>query len=256
MKRESFMKSMLLGLAMTLGSLSVYAQEAMTIRFVDETGAPIRKASATLSEKIRLGGTNESAIVTVVATGLTEDIQVSATNGFSVTPESIKAGTEKMEITVTNLSSKNYNTGKLILRSGDIRTYVNIISYGTPLPQKDLSQNPIYKGAADDDNHSFDASKLSENGYTVEVRAKTENPAMQILPYAVTKGGLGFMGYVKDTSMGMLNSRDVFVSEKGISNPANGGTFYNTDGQYHTYRYAVTADRRVFVYRDGMPVDT
>ena len=54
----------------------------------------------------------------------------------------------------------------------------------------------------------------------------------------------------------MKNSKDVFVSEKGISNPANGGTFYNTDGNYHTYRYAVTKDRRVFVYRDGMPVDT
>ena len=56
--------------------------------------------------------------------------------------------------------------------------------------------------------------------------------------------------------MGMKNSKDVFVSEKGISNPANGGTFYNTDGLYHTYRYAVTPDRRVFVYRDGLPVDT
>ena len=56
--------------------------------------------------------------------------------------------------------------------------------------------------------------------------------------------------------MGLKNSKDVFVSEKGIFNPANGGTFYNTDGQYHTYRYAVTGDRRVFVYRDGMPVDT
>ena len=56
--------------------------------------------------------------------------------------------------------------------------------------------------------------------------------------------------------MGLMNSKNVFVSEKGISNPANGGTFYNTDGLFHTYRYAVTPDRRVFVYRDGMPVDT
>ena len=53
-----------------------------------------------------------------------------------------------------------------------------------------------------------------------------------------------------------MNSKDVFVSEKGLSNPANGGTFYNTDGQFHTYRYAVTPDRRIFVYRDGLPVDT
>ena len=256
MKKDFFMKSLLLGLMVVFGSLSAFAQEAITIRFVDEAGAPLRKASATLPEKIRLDGTNQSATVTVVTTGLTEDIKVSVTSGFSVTPESIKAGTEETEVTVTNLSSRNLTTGKLILRSGDIRTYVNIVANGTPLPQKDLSQNPIYKGKADDESKSFDASSLTDNGYTIEVRAKTDDASKQILPYAVTAGGLGFKGYVKSTTMGMKNSKDVFVSEKGISNPANGGTFYNTDGQYHTYRYAVTGDRRVFVYRDGMPVDT
>ena len=256
MKKDFFMRSLLLGLMIVFGSLSAFAQEAITIRFVDEAGAPLRKASATLPEKIRLDGTNQSATVTVVTTGLTEDIKVSVTSGFSVTPESIKAGAEETEVTVTNLSSRNLTTGKLILRSGDIRTYVNIVANGTPLPQKDLSQNPIYKGKADDESKSFDASSLTDNGYTIEVRAKTDDASKQILPYAVTAGGLGFKGYVKSTTMGMKNSKDVFVSEKGISNPANGGTFYNTDGQYHTYRYAVTGDRRVFVYRDGMPVDT
>ena len=256
MKKDFFMRSLLLGLMIVIGSLSAIAQETITIRFVDEAGAPLRKASATLPEKIRLDGTNQSATLTVVTTGLTEDIKVSVTSGFSVTPESIKAGAEETEVTVTNLSSRTLTTGKLILRSGDIRTYVNIVANGTALPQKDLSQNPIYKGKADDDSKSFDASSLTDNGYTIEVRAKTDNAAKQILPYAVTSSGLGFKGYVKDTSMGLKNSKDVFVSEKGISNPANGGTFYNTDGQYHTYRYAVTADRRVFVYRDGMPVDT
>ena len=256
MKKDFFMRSLLLGLMIVFGSLSAFAQEAITIRFVDEAGAPLRKASATLPEKIRLDGTNQSATVTVVTTGLTEDIKVSVTSGFSVTPESIKAGAEETEVTITNLSSRNLTTGKLILRSGDIRTYVNIVANGTPLPQKDLSQNPIYKGKADDESKSFDASLLTDNGYTIEVRAKTDDASKQILPYAVTAGGLGFKGYVKSTTMGMKNSKDVFVSEKGISNPANGGTFYNTDGQYHTYRYAVTGDRRVFVYRDGMPVDT
>ena len=77
-----------------------------------------------------------------------------------------------------------------------------------------------------------------------------------MLPYAVTESGLGFKSYVRSTSMGLMNSKNVFVSEKGLSNPANGGTFYNTDGLFHTYRYAVTPDRRIFVYRDGLPVDT
>ena len=256
MKRDSFMRGLLIGLMLTVSSLSVVGQEAMTIKFVDEMGASLRKANATMPEKIYLNGTGESKTVTVVTTGLTEDIKVSVTSGFSATPETIEAGAGEATVTVTNLSTRNNSTGRLILRSGDIRTYVDIVAKGTPLPQKDLSQNPIYKGTGDDASKSFDASALTEQGYTVEVRAKTDNGGKQILPYAVTAGGLGFKSYVKDTSMGMKNSKDVFVSEKGISNPANGGTFYNTDGQYHTYRYAVTPDRRVFVYRDGMPVDT
>jgi hypothetical protein len=56
--------------------------------------------------------------------------------------------------------------------------------------------------------------------------------------------------------MGLMNSNNISVSEKGLSNPSNGGTFYNTDGLFHTYRYAVTPDRRVFVFRDGLPIDT
>ena len=256
MKREFITKSMLLCLMMVMSSLSMSAQEPITIRFVDDMGAPLRKASATLPEVIRLDGTGASTTIAVVTNGLTEDIKVSVTSGFSVTPEAIQAGVERAEVTITHLSTKNFTTGRLILRSGDIRTYVNIEAKGTVLQQKDLSQNPIYTGKEHDDSHSFDASTLTEKGYTVEIKARTENSAQQLLPYAVTGGGLGFKGYVKDTSMGLKNSNGTFVSEKGISNPANGGTFYNTDGQYHTYRYAVTGDRRVFVYRDGMAVDT
>ena len=224
----------------------------------DATGAyaPLFAMLETSEDQITINGTGATQTFNVSAENLTGDISLSATSGFEVSPTTLPKDTKEATVTVKNLSSKYNTTGNIILRSADMRKKVRLVAYGDALPQKDLSQNPIYKGSADDDNHSFDASKLSENGYTVEVRAKTENPAMQILPYAVTKGGLGFMGYVKDTSMGMLNSRDVFVSEKGISNPANGGTFYNTDGQYHTYRYAVTRDRRVFVYRDGLPVDT
>ncbi|MBR4535003.1 MAG: hypothetical protein IKO85_10800, partial [Bacteroidaceae bacterium] len=93
-------------------------------------------------------------------------------------------------------------------------------------------------------------------GYTIEIKARTDDVSKSVLPYAVTSDGLGFKSYVRSTSMGLMNGKDVFVSEKGLSNPANGGTFYNTDGQFHTYRYAVTPDRRIFVYRDGLPIDT
>ena len=260
MKPFFLQRSMLLIVLTVFGSLPFMAQsEPLAIRFIDAAGAPIRKASATLPEKIRLDGTGAEATVTVVTTGLTQDIQVSTTAGFSVTPQLIKADAGEAAVTVTNLSSRHTTTGRLILRSGDIRTYVEIDARGTALPVKDISTGAdgasVTKLDGSVESQSFDADALTDNGFTVEVRAKTDD-GTSVMPYAVTAGGLGFKGYVRSSSMGLLNSKNVFVSEKGISNPANGGTFYNTDGNYHTYRYAVTKDRRVFVYRDGMPVDT
>jgi hypothetical protein len=126
---------------------------------------------------------------------------------------------------------------------------------GTSLPVKDLSQNPIYKGNGDE-YVEFRDFEPGENGYSVEVKAKVDALSRYLKPFAITEQGAGFKSYITPTSMGMYNSKGVFVSEKGMSNPANGGTFYNTDGLYHTYRYAVTGDKRVFVYRDGLPIDT
>ena len=218
--------------------------------------APLFAKLETSEDELNINGTFAYKYFTVSAENLTSDIMVSATHGFAVSPTTIKAGTKEATVKVTNLTTLNTNTGKVILRSGDMRAYIKLIGKGTALEVKDLSENPIYTGKADDDSQSFDANSLTENGYTIEIKAKTDNASKQVLPYAVTRKGLGFKSYIKDTSMGMKNSRDVFVSEKGISNPANGGTFYNTDGLYHTYRYAVTSDKRVFVYRDGLPVDT
>ena len=224
----------------------------------DATGAyaPLFATLETSEDELTIIGTDAVKTFTVNAENLTGDITITPSYGFAVSPTVIKAGTKTATVKVTNLTTLNNSKGKVVLRSGDMRKNVRIIAHGTPLPVKDLSQEPIYKGKADDDSQSFDASSLTENGYSVEIKAKTDNAGKQVLPYAVTRKGLGFKGYIKDTSMGLKNSKDVFVSEKGISNPANGGTFYNTDGQYHTYRYAVTKDRRVFVYRDGLPVDT
>ena len=224
----------------------------------DATGAyaPLFATLETSADELTINGTDAVQSFTVNAENLTGDITVTPSYGFAVSPTVIKAGTKTATVKVTNLTTRNNSKGKVVLRSGDMRKNVRIIAHGTPLPVKDLSQDPIYKGKDDDDSQSFDASSLTENGYSVEIKAKTDNGGKQVLPYAVTRKGLGFKSYIKDTSMGLKNSKDVFVSEKGISNPANGGTFYNTDGQYHTYRYAVTKDRRVFVYRDGLPVDT
>ena len=133
---------------------------------------------------------------------------------------------------------------------------MRLTAYGDALPVKDISADAQKYEGAIVASQSFDPSALSDKGYTIEIKARTDDASKSVLPYAVTADGLGFKSYIRSTTMGLMNGQGVFVSEKGLSNPSNGGTFYNTDGLFHTYRYAVTGDRRVFVYRDGIPVDT
>ena len=206
-------------------------------------------------DSISIDGTGSVQKIEVNAANLTSDIKVSATHGFAVSPVVIKAGTSKQTITVTNVTTLAENTGKVILRSGDLRKYVALSSFGSPLPVKDISQNPVYAGG-EDVNKTFEGFNPSSNGYTVEVRAKVDDASKELFPFAVSNDKVGFKGYVKCESVGLYNGGNTFISDEGISNPANGGTFYNTDGLYHTYRYAVTGDKRIFVYRDGLPVDT
>ena len=228
---------------------------SLVVKFAAKNGALARGATSTMPEILKLNGTGATATVFVEAMGLEQDVQVSVTTGFSASPSVIKAGTESAEITVTNTSTRNNNEGKLILRSGDVRTYVNLSSTGTPLPVRDISANPAYPGGTDA-SKTFAGFTPGSNGYTVEFKVKADDASKEFFPFAVSADKVGFKGYVKSESIGMYNGADTYVSDEGISNPSNGGTFYNTDGQYHTYRYAVTADKRVFVYRDGLAVDT
>ena len=223
----------------------------------DTTGAyaPAFASLTTSVDSISIDGTGSVQKIEVNAENLTSDVKVSATHGFAVSPVVIKAGTSKQTITVTNVTTLAENTGKVILRSGDLRKYVALSSFGSPLPVKDISQNPVYAGG-EDVNKTFEGFNPSSNGYTVEVRAKVDEASKELFPFAVSNDKVGFKGYVKSESMGLYNGANTFISDEGISNPANGGTFYNTDGLYHTYRYAVTSDKRIFVYRDGLPVDT
>ncbi|MBR1666478.1 MAG: hypothetical protein IJ699_09720, partial [Bacteroidaceae bacterium] len=124
------------------------ADDGLVVRFVDDSGAPILRASSTLPEVIRLHGTGAEATVTVSATGLSEDISLRVGSGFEVSPTTIKAGTESTKVTVRHLSTLRHAESRLILRSGDIRTYVNIIAEGTPLPSKDISSLPTTASSA------------------------------------------------------------------------------------------------------------
>ncbi|MBQ7684385.1 MAG: hypothetical protein IJT48_07830, partial [Bacteroidaceae bacterium] len=233
---------------------------------IDPTGAyaPAFATLETSADELVIDGTNVSESFTVNAENLIGDISVSATHGFTVSPTVIKAGTKQATVRVKHTTTLIRNTGRVILRSGDKRKEVSLTAYGTPLEVKDISSLPtstasasgqVFNGA-DVEGASFDAGALGDGGYTIEIKARTDESSKSVQPYAVTASGLGFKSYVRSTSMGLMNGSGVFVSEKGLSNPSNGGTFYNTDGQYHTYRYAVTPDRRVFVYRDGLPIDT
>ncbi|MCM1313719.1 MAG: hypothetical protein NC206_04910, partial [Bacteroides sp.] len=258
MKRKVF-KISALSMIFGLGCMQAFSLtpnpdtgEQVVVRLGMLRSAALSKEASLQTPVMDLNGTGKSETLTVVATGLEQDVTLTVTTGFTVSPSVIKAGTEKTVVTVTNVSNLANVTGQLILRSGDVRSYVNLVGKGTPLAVKDLSQNPVYAGGTDEDM-SFDGFSPSESGYTFEVRAKVDDASMQLLPFAVTKDGEGLKSYITSSSLGMYNGTG---KKDGISNPSNGGTFYNTDGLYHTYRYAVAADGHIFIYRDGIAVDT
>ncbi|MCR5780933.1 MAG: hypothetical protein K6G70_10390, partial [Bacteroidaceae bacterium] len=136
----------------------------MTVSFMDENGAPRLHAARTMDETIRLNGTDAEAVITVSAIGLSQDITLRVSPGFTVTPTTIPAGTEATSVRIRNISYLRHNEGQLIVRSGDIRTYVNIIAKGTTLPEKSLltanGDNPatvtVFDGSAVE-SQSFDA---------------------------------------------------------------------------------------------------
>ena len=102
----------LLGITWMLGSQLAFAttppstaDDGLVIRYVDAKGAPILRANTTLPDVIRLNGTGAEAIITVSATGLTQDITLRVGPGFEVTPATIAAGTEAAKVTVRHTSS-------------------------------------------------------------------------------------------------------------------------------------------------------
>ena len=218
----------------------------------DNTGAyaPLTTAITTSLDSLKIVGTGTTETFKVNTSNLISDVKVSATHGLEVTPSVITAGSGEVEVKVTNTTTLRKNVGKIILRSADIRKYVYVETRGSELEQKDLSQNPVYTG--NEPEMAFSSFNPGENGYTIEFKVKTDDATKQFFPFAISSAGVGFKGYVDSGGMGLFHSE----SKKGLSNPANGGTFYNTDGLFHTYRYAVTSDKRVIIYRDGLMVDT
>jgi len=244
----------LTGMSRALSPMAGFTSEGADLAYFtyDTTGAyaPLTTAINASVDTLTIDGTGSTETFTVSTENLIADVQVSVTHGFSVTPATIKAGSGDVTVTVTNETTLSRNTGRVILRSADVRKYVQLVSFGTPLEQKDLSQSPVYTGS--DEEQTFTDFQPGENGYTVEFKVRTDAAGKTFKPFAVSGDKVGFSSYVGETSLGLYNG----TWGKGISNPANGGTFYNNDGLYHTYRYAVTRDGRVVIYRDGLTVDT
>ena len=209
---------------------------------------------------LKINGTNESAEIGVTPNMLQTDQPISLTvsGGFTVTPSTIPANAKNTRVTVMLTSYKAHTSGLLVLRSGDIRSYVNLYGTGSVLPAKDLSKSPVFKGGtANEFSKSGKDFSPSDKGYTVEYKVNSKAEGSEFMPYAVDSKGVGFMGFASDKGMGLYSSK----SKKEFTNPLTSvpggkGAFYNNDGRSHTYRYAVTADNRIFIYRDGIAIDT
>lgn len=205
-------------------------------------------------------GTHQSATFTVSGRDLQSDqaVSISVSAGFSVSPSTIPANAKNTKVTVTLNSFKKVTAGQLVLRSGDVRSYVNLQGYGSSLPSKDLSQKPVYQGGKEAQfAKTLNGSDFSNSGYTLEFKVNTNDQNNEFAPFAVTDKGVGFKAYVNASGLGIYNAAD----KKGFSNPVTSvdgglGKFYNNDGRSHVYRYAVTPDNVLFIYRDGLAIDT
>ncbi len=226
----------------------------------DVTGAyaPLVPVLEPEISNVELDGFGTSKTIKVNIANLLGDdkVTVTATPGFMVSPPELSASSDG-EITVTLNSTMPETEGNVILRNGDLRTYINLVGYHEGLERKDLSANPIYDGKSDEtlSHAASDGFTPGKNGYTVEFKVQLDSDNNSFDTYAVTTEGSSFKAYVEPNELGIYNSTEKI----SIPNPltsADGGKsiFYNADGKPHTYRYAVTPDKRIYVYRDGLQV--
>ncbi len=225
-------------------------------------GAPATAVAAAPAKAQAAGvvidGTGNTGTFTVNAANLSNRITLTATPGLAVYPEVLPADAANATVRVTLLSTLPLTEGSIILRSGDYRAVIPVTGYGSELEQKDLGAAPVYSGNDKSFvNRAADGFTAGEGGYTVEFRVKLDKSSDSFDAYAVTTEGSAFKAYVEPEAVGLYNS----TSKVAFANPlteAEGGKsqFYNRDGKFHTYRFAVTSDKRVFAYRDGIQVAT
>lgn len=224
----------------------------------DATGAyaPLTPVIVPSEERVVITGTGSSKTLAVKIANLVSagKVSVTAPAGFSVFPEELSADSDG-EVTVTLLSTMPKTEGRLVLRSGDTRAYVDLVGEGSALEQKIINDSPVFAGGKDPQfSHSLaDGFNPGEAGYTVEFSAKLTKGNSKVDVYAVTSSDAAFKACIEPEAISIYNG----TSKISIQNPATAGTggsklFYNNDGLMHVYRFAMTSDRRIMAYRDGL----
>ena len=123
--KKKYVKIMFLSLSLlTISTTATYAVQP-------EDDKKENEALQTSTEEhlplLTINGTNASSSFIVNSEALLgKEITITAPNGFTVTPTVIAANSGKQKVKVTLNSTKRLTEGKIILRSGDIRSYIKV----------------------------------------------------------------------------------------------------------------------------------
>lgn len=233
------------------GVIGVQAAEGAEVEYVNyhigDAYAPAKPAISVDVDKIAIKGTNSGTIIKITGSYLNpgEDIRIITPEGVEATPDHVAYNAKNSMSRIRLTSTANRTYGNIIFRSGTTSLSVPFEGKGTPLEEKVLADNPVYTG--NEASMTFtgaDGFTPGEDGYTVEFRAKASRQASEIA-FTGTDSRASVHPFAGQEKAGVYNGTD---KENRFSLAA--------DKEAHTYRYAVTPDRRVFVYRDGAPADT
>ena len=233
------------------GTIGFVADEGTVVEHFaydfDNAYAPAQPTITVDNADVRIDGTGKAAIIRITGTNLNagEDINIITPEGIEAKPAKVAYDAAGAIVRLELTSQVKRLLTNVILRSGTTKAVVKVDGRGTPLEQKDLSASPIYTGSDASWSHTeADGFKPGADGYTVEYRAKMQLNTAEMAVTAVDASAAVHPFNTK-VKTGIYNGTDA-VNRKTLA----------PDLDYHTYRYAVTADRHIFVYRDGAPIDT
>jgi len=231
------------------GVIGVEAADGSEVEYVNyclgEALAPATPVISLSEESVYIKGTGKGVNVKVTASNLNpgEDIRVITPEGITALPDHVPYNSQGNIVRIKLTSTDNRLNGKVIFRSGTTKASLDVVGRGTPLEEKKLSENPVYTGS--DNSWTATGFNPGEDGYTVEFRAKSDKNASSELSFTAVGTDAAVKPFAAAENAGIYNGDD---RENRVR--------LNADGDYHTYRYAVTPDRKIFVYRDGAPLDT